>query len=70
AWSDSRNGTFALPTEDVYFAKALYQDTAATGGRDPTVKASSLFLGLAIGLVVAGLAVLALSMRARQALGT
>jgi hypothetical protein len=65
SWSDSRNGTFELPTEDVYVATVLHDETAAAGGGEPTVKASSLLLGLAIGLVVAGLAVLVLARRAR-----
>lgn len=64
--SDSRNGTFELPTEDVYFAKVIHGARAEPGERDGTVKASSLLLGLAIGLVVAGLAVLAVSRRARS----
>lgn len=64
AWSDSRNGAFELPTEDAYFATVAH-DRPEAGDGDPAVKTSSLLLGLAIGLVVAGLAVLALS-RARS----
>ncbi|MDQ4098153.1 MAG: glycoside hydrolase [Actinomycetota bacterium] len=66
AWSDSRNGSFELPTEDVYFATVLHE-TAREEGGDSAVRVSSLLLGLAIGLVVAGLAVLLLSRRARAA---
>ena len=65
AWSDSRHGTFELPTEDTYFA-AVTHEGAGGGNGGPAVKASSLLLGLAVGLVVAGLAVLALSRRARR----
>jgi len=63
AWSDSRNGAFELPTEDAYFATVTHE-RAPAGDTDPTVKTSSLLLGLAIGLAVAGLGVLALSRRA------
>jgi hypothetical protein len=63
AWSDSRNGTFELPTEDVYVAELVHE--RAEGDGEPTVKVSSLFLGLAIGLVVTGLAVLLVWARAR-----
>lgn len=64
AWSDSRHGTFDLPTEDVYFGRVVHEELAAAGD-DPGVKTSSVLLGLAIGLVVAGLAVFGLSRRAR-----
>lgn len=57
SWSDSRNGTFTLPTEDAYFSAVVHDDKAATAHREPAVKGSSVLLGLAIGLVVAGLAV-------------
>ncbi len=58
AWSDSRNGNVDLPTEDAYFAKVIHEDafTKAAKG-EAAVKWSSVLLGLAIGLVVAGLAV-------------
>jgi hypothetical protein len=58
AWSDSRNGTFTLPTEDAYFGTVIQNDKAATTvRRESAVKGTSVLLGLAIGLVVAGLAV-------------
>ncbi|HVL27043.1 MAG TPA: sialidase family protein, partial [Acidimicrobiales bacterium] len=66
AWSDSRHGSFELPTEDVFFGRVVHVDRLAAGG-EPAVKTSSLLLGLAIGLVVAGLAVSAMAWRARQA---
>ncbi|MDQ4134120.1 MAG: hypothetical protein M3179_13175 [Actinomycetota bacterium] len=65
AWSDSRNGSFELPTEDAYFATVTHEQAAAGDG-DPAIKTSSLLLGLAIGLVVAGLAVLVLAIRGRS----
>jgi hypothetical protein len=64
AWSDSRNGAYELPTEDAYFATVVHDERAEAGDGEPTVKASSLLLGLTIGLVVAGLALLAVSRRA------
>jgi hypothetical protein len=66
SWSDSRNGSFELPTEDVYFASVLHAAVGESDG-EPAVKASSLFLGLAIGLVVFGVAVLVLARRAGAA---
>ncbi len=63
AWSDSRNGAFELPTEDVYMATVIHGERAAA--KDEVVKASSVFLGLAIGLLVAGIAVMAVSARMR-----
>jgi hypothetical protein len=57
SWSDSRNGTFALPTEDAYFGTVIHDDKAAKVSRPAAIKGSSVLLGLAIGLVVAGLAV-------------
>lgn len=57
SWSDSRNGRFDLPTEDAYFAIVVHNDRAAVVHHDPAVKGSSVLLGLAVGLVVAGLAV-------------
>jgi hypothetical protein len=56
AWNDSRNGTVELPSEDAYFAKVIHEEEGSGGG-ESAIKASSVFLGLAIGLVVAGLAV-------------
>ncbi len=57
AWSDSRNGTFDLPTDDSYFATVVHNDKATKVHKESAVKGSSVLLGLAIGLVVAGLAV-------------
>jgi hypothetical protein len=57
AWNDSRNGTVDLPTEDAYFAKVIHDEPGATVKSEPVVKTSSVLLGLAIGLVIAGLAV-------------
>jgi len=54
AWSDSRNGRVDLPTEDVYTATVIH---AVTKEKGSSVKGSSVLLGLAIGLVVGGLAV-------------
>jgi hypothetical protein len=67
AWSDSRNGTFQLPTEDIYFGTVIHDQRASGGGDGPSIKASSVFLGLAIGLVVAGLAVATVASNARRA---
>lgn len=64
AWSDSRNGAFELPTEDVYFATVVHEDTALESSDGSSFSAVSLGLGLAIGLAVAGLAVLIASRRA------
>ncbi len=66
AWSDSRNGTFDLPTEDVYFAKVIHEE-ASVGGSESAIKASSVLLGLAIGLVLAGLAVATVAGNSRRA---
>lgn len=57
AWSDSRNGTFALPTEDAYFSTVVHNDAASIVHRESAIKVSSMLLGLAIGLVLAGLAI-------------
>jgi hypothetical protein len=65
-WNDSRNGTFDLPTEDVYFAKVIHEEAAAGGGSGPAIKGSSVVLGVAIGLVIAGLAVAAVASGARR----
>jgi Neuraminidase (sialidase) len=52
SWSDSRNGRVDLPTEDVYLGSVVYAEPRKeTSG----VKAGSVFLGVAIGAVVAGL---------------
>lgn len=61
SWPDSRNGTFALPAEDTYIATVTHEQEAADddGGLDLT----SAFLGSAVGLLVAGLAVFAVSRR-------
>ena len=66
AWSDSRNGTFDLPTDDSYFATVVHDDKAAEVDEDSTIKGSSVLLGLAIGLVVAGLAVATVAGNARR----
>jgi hypothetical protein len=67
AWSDSRNGRVDLPSEDAYFAKVLHQDAIrlTTAKAEPAVKGSSVLLGAAIGVVVAGLAVFGISRRPR-----
>ncbi|MDQ4069289.1 MAG: glycoside hydrolase [Actinomycetota bacterium] len=65
-WSDSRNGTFDLPTEDVYFSKVIHEEVALGDGDGPAIRASSVFLGLAIGLVLAGLAVAAAAGNSRR----
>lgn len=62
AWSDSRNGSVELPTEDIYFATVVHEDSVAAGPSSG-VKTSSLLLGLAIGIAIAGLAVLLMSRR-------
>ncbi|MGI8807030.1 MAG: hypothetical protein ACR2KK_04170 [Acidimicrobiales bacterium] len=68
AWSDSRNGHVDLPTEDAYFAKVVHEEpSAGDGGDGPAVKTSSVLLGLAIGLVLAGLAVATVAGNARSA---
>ena len=68
AWSDSRNGTFELPTEDIYFGTVIHDQEASGGGDgDPAIKGSSVLLGLAIGLVVAGLAVATVASNSRRA---
>jgi len=61
AWPDSRNGTFQLPTEDTYVAAVIHEEEepADDGGLDLT----SAFLGSAVGLVLAGLAVFVVSRR-------
>ncbi|MGH9264142.1 MAG: sialidase family protein [Acidimicrobiales bacterium] len=66
AWSDSRNGTFDLPTEDTYFAKVIHDEPEGGGGDGPAIKASSVLLGLTIGLVLAGLAVATVAANARR----
>ncbi|MGH9269098.1 MAG: sialidase family protein, partial [Acidimicrobiales bacterium] len=62
AWQDSRNGRVELPTDDVYLATVVHDDD---DGAEPAVKSSSVFLGLAIGLVVAGVAIAVASQMAR-----
>ncbi len=61
AWPDSRNGTFALPTEDTYIATVIHEQEPAGG--DGGLDLTSVALGLAVGLVIAGLAVFAVSRR-------
>lgn len=59
-WPDSRSGTFALPTEDTYIATVTHeQETKASAGID----LASVFLGSAVGLLLAGLAVFVVSRR-------
>lgn len=65
-WNDSRNGTVDLPTEDVYFAKVIHDEPESGGGGGSTIKGSSVVLGMAIGLVLAGLAVAAVAGNARR----
>ncbi len=59
-WPDSRNGSFALPTEDTYLGAVIHEDTT---GEDAGLDAGSVFLGGALGLLVAGLAMFAVSRR-------
>ena len=68
-WSDSRNGTFDLPTEDAYFGIVIQNDTATKVSHPAAVKGSSVLLGLAIGLVVAGLAVAAVTSNNNRSAG-
>lgn len=63
AWADSRNGDLLLPTEDVYFATVIHSERAAAASGS-SVDGASVFLGLAIGLVVFGAAVIVLARRA------
>jgi len=66
-WSDSRNGAFELPTEDAYFAKVIHEEASAgDGGGESAIKGSSVLLGLAIGLVLAGLAVATVAGNSRR----
>lgn len=57
AWPDSRAGHPLVPSDDTYFASIVHEREAAAD--EPTVKASSVGLGLAIGLLVAGIAAIA-----------
>jgi hypothetical protein len=66
SWNDSRNGTVELPSEDAYFAKVIHDEPSVGGGGEPAVKVSSLLLGLAIGLVIAGLAVATVAGNSRR----
>ncbi len=61
SWPDSRSGTFALPTEDTYLATVTHEQVAK--GDDGGLDLTSVFLGSAVGLVLAGLAVFVLSRR-------
>lgn len=65
AWPDSRNGTFALPNEDTYVASVIYEQKVE--GKSGGLEGKSVFLGLAVGLLVAGLAVFAVSRRRSSA---
>ena len=66
-WNDSRNGTVELPTEDAYLAKVIHEEPAISDGDGGSaIKGSSVLLGLAIGLVVAGLAVATVAGNARR----
>ncbi|MGH9182531.1 MAG: sialidase family protein [Acidimicrobiales bacterium] len=56
AWADSRNGRVDLPTEDAYAATVAFGPGEET---EPAVKATSLGLGVAVGLVGAGLLLVA-----------
>jgi hypothetical protein len=67
SWNDSRNGTVELPAEDIYFAKVIHDEPGNDGGGGgSTIKGSSVVLGMAIGLVIAGLAVAAVAGNARR----
>ena len=61
SWADSRNGTFELPNDDTYVATVIHEQEAVAddGGLD----LASVFLGSAVGLLVAGLAMFAVSRR-------
>ena len=61
-WPDSRNGSFSLPNEDTYLGKVIHKDQLEEED-DSGIKAGSVFLGGALGLLVAGLAVFAVSRR-------
>jgi hypothetical protein len=63
-WPDSRNGTFALPVEDTYVATVTHEQEA---GDDGGLELTSVFLGSALGLAIAGLAVFAVSRRRADA---
>jgi hypothetical protein len=67
SWNDSRNGTVDLPSEDAYFSKVIHEEpSTGDGNGGSAVKGSSVLLGLAIGLVVAGLAVATVAGNARR----
>jgi len=66
SWNDSRNGTVDLPTDDVYFAKVIHEEPGGDIKSEPAVKGSSVLLGLAIGLVLAGLAVATVAGNSRR----
>jgi len=66
AWSDSRAGSVELPTEDVYMGRVVHGELAAAAD-DGSVDVSSLLLGLAIGLVVFGVALFLLARREKPA---
>jgi len=68
SWADSRNGTFQLPTEDTYTAAVIHEEKAA--GDDGGLDLTSVLLGSAVGLLVAGLAVFAVSRRRSNAAAT
>ncbi len=63
AWSDSRAGSFELPTEDVYMSRVVHEELAAADDDDDSINVTSLLLGLAIGLVVFGVALFFLARR-------
>ncbi len=60
-WPDSRNGTFGLPTEDTYIASVIHEQEEDDD--DSGLQLTSMTLGLAVGLLLAGLAVFAVSRR-------
>ncbi len=66
-WPDSRNGTFGLPTEDTYIATVTHEQDVED---DNNLSLVSVLLGLAVGLVVAGLAVFTVSRRRSVAAAT
>ena len=68
AWPDSRNGTFALPTEDTYVATVIHEQEEA--GDDEGLSLASLGLGAALGLLVAGLVIFGLSRRRSSPVAT
>ncbi len=64
SWPDSRAGHPLMPVNDVYFAAVLHEPEVIAD--DDGVKVSSAVLGGAIGVVAAGVVLLALSLVTRR----